>query len=202
MPTIQDDDPSRANAHVDLDIDDDDSGMLPGTLSEIFPGRMPPEMLPGVSVMPAVQMRAAVQVTPAIRAMHAMHAMRSIGEDPPHAFEVPMDMYAAAPYAAPTRRSQVRMDVVPRAQSKDLMVPPQSLPTAAAAGPNQSIVEWIGNNVLSLMGGGGDNDMLSESASAADCAIMATLAVVVLAMCMFMQCTQQTILIRDLMRRL
>ena len=166
------------------------SGMLPGML---LSGMMLPEMLPGGdSAMPTVQMRAA---------MHAMHAMRAIRADAPRAIEVPMNMYAA-PYTAPTRRSQVRLDVVPRVQSKDLMVPPQSLSPDTAA-PNQSIVEWVGNNVLSLLGGGGgDNDMLSESASAADCAIMATLAVVVLAMCMFMQCTQQTILIRDLMRRL
>ena len=161
------------------------SGMLPGML---LPGMMLPEMLPGGdSAMPTVQMRA------------AMHAMRAIRADPPRAIEVPM-MYAA-PCTAPTRRSQVRLDVVPRVQSKDLVVPPQSLSPDTAA-PNQSIVEWVGNNVLSLLGGGGDNDMLSESASAADCAMMATLAVVVLAMCMFMQCTQQTILIRDLMRRL
>tara|TARA_B100000963_G_C22619983_1_gene669430 strand:+ start:482 stop:1099 length:618 start_codon:yes stop_codon:yes gene_type:complete len=205
MPTIQDDDPSQGKAHVDLDIDDDGqehvaampgvSGVLPGML---IPRMMLPEMLPvGDSVPPTVQMRAAVHLNPAMRAMHAMQEMRA---NPPRAIEVPMDMYSA-PYTAPTRRSQVRLDVVPQVQSKDLMVPPQSLSPDTAA-PNQSIVEWIGNNVLSLISGGGDNDMLSESASTADCAIMAMLAVVVLAMCMFMQCTQQTILIRDLMRRL
>lgn len=166
-------------------------GMVPGVLSEILPGMMLPEMIPGGDVQQ--RMRAAVQLHPAMRAMYVMRQVRA---DPPHAFDVPMDANAA-----PTHQSQVRLDVVPRVQSKDLVVPPQSFSPDTAA-PNQSIVEWIGNNVLSLLGGKGDNDMLSESASAADCAIMATLAVVVLAMCMFMQCTQQTILIRDLMRRL
>lgn len=199
MPTIQDDDPSRANAHVDVDTDDDDGqghiAAMPG-VPGIIPGvMMLPELLSrGGSAMPTVQQRtrSAVQMHPAMRAMYAMQGIRA---DPPHAFEVPMDAYDAAP----THRSQVRLDLVPRVQTKDLIQPPPSRDPAA---PNQSIVEWIGNNVLSLMSGGGDNDMLTESASTADCAIMAMLAVVVLAMCMFMQCTQQTILIRDLMRRL
>ena len=216
MPTIRDDDPSRADAHVDVDIEDDDDGqghvaampgvvpgMSPGVLSEILPGMMLPEMLSrGGSAIPTIQQRtrSAVQIHPAMRAMYAMQGIRA---DPPHAFEVPMDAHDAAP----TRRSQVRLDLVPRVQTKDLIQPSPSRDTAApnqsiTAAPNQSIVEWIGNNVLSLMSGGGDNDMLTESASTADCAIMAMLAVVVLAMCMFMQCTQQTILIRDLMRRL